>query len=202
MRSVGSYFSEKMRNSKSVFGSSRLVRIACEPIPWSAQGDLEIEQKKGHLSEPLFFTKNIEHIPKKTSQRSPNGWLYFPGGASWAALGHFWCHKLFYDTQKEPTATPKCPQGLKNTSEMNPKVQKMTLKVPPESEVTGDFWTGARIVNKNEWTNEDSFGTNIIWLKMKNWFLTKVARNWCKNASKSSKFSQDLWIRGSICDHL
>ena len=33
MRSVGCYFSEKVRNSKSVFGSSLRVRIACEPIP-------------------------------------------------------------------------------------------------------------------------------------------------------------------------
>ena len=43
----------------------------------------------------------------------------------------------------------------------------------------------------------------LIWycLKWKSVFFKKVTRNWCTNASKLSNVSEDLWIRGSICDH-
>ena len=45
MRSCGAYFLEKMQKRKSVFRLRRRVRIACEPIPWSAQGDPKIKEK-------------------------------------------------------------------------------------------------------------------------------------------------------------
>ena len=45
MKPFGSKFSEKVRNRKSVFGLRRRVRIAYEPIPWSAQGNPKIEEK-------------------------------------------------------------------------------------------------------------------------------------------------------------
>ena len=54
MKAVGNYFSEKATNRKNVFGLRRRVRIAYEPIPWSAQGDAQIEEKKGLISEPFF----------------------------------------------------------------------------------------------------------------------------------------------------
>ena len=45
-------------------------------------------------------------------------------------LGHLWSFTPFYDTENEPTATPNCPQGPNITPKMNPKVEKMTPKVP------------------------------------------------------------------------
>ena len=45
MKSYGAYFLEKMQKRKSVFRLRRRVRIACEPIPWSAQGDPKIKEK-------------------------------------------------------------------------------------------------------------------------------------------------------------
>ena len=45
MKSCGAYFLEKMQKRKSVFRLRRRVRIACEPIPWSAQGDPKIKEK-------------------------------------------------------------------------------------------------------------------------------------------------------------
>ena len=66
MKSVGTYFSEKTRKRKSVFGLRRRVRNAYEPVPWSAQG------KNRHISEPFFATK-CEHLRKMTPKRSPNG---------------------------------------------------------------------------------------------------------------------------------
>ena len=58
MRSYGAYFLEKMQKRKSVFRLHRRVRIACEPIPWSAQGDPKIKEKTWHISEPTFLIKN------------------------------------------------------------------------------------------------------------------------------------------------
>ena len=72
IRSFGSYFSEQVRKLKSVFGSSRLARIAYEPIPWRAQVDPKIEEKKSQNSEPCFlvnkskyFKKELQHGPQK-----------------------------------------------------------------------------------------------------------------------------------------
>ena len=45
MRSFGAYVLEKVQKRKSVFRLRRRVRIACEPIPWSAQGDPKIKEK-------------------------------------------------------------------------------------------------------------------------------------------------------------
>ena len=60
--SVGSYFSEKLRKQKSVFGLRRHGRIAYEPILWSAQGDPKIEEKNGRISEPPFLRQKHEHM--------------------------------------------------------------------------------------------------------------------------------------------
>ena len=43
-----------------MFGLRRRVRIAYEPIPWSAQGDKKNEEKKQPISEPLCFSKKHE----------------------------------------------------------------------------------------------------------------------------------------------
>ena len=52
-----------------MFGLRRRVRIAYEPIPWSAQGDQKIEEKKQPISEPLFLAKTMEIFKK----RAPKG---------------------------------------------------------------------------------------------------------------------------------
>ena len=49
-----------------------------------------------------------------------------------AVLGHVWCPKPFFDPKNEPTVPPKCTQGPKITQKITPKVEKMTLKVPPQ----------------------------------------------------------------------
>ena len=54
MMSFGSSFWEEMWKRKNGFGLRRRVRIAYEPIPWSAQGDPQIEEKQGLISEPFF----------------------------------------------------------------------------------------------------------------------------------------------------
>ena len=52
MKSCGAYFLEKMQKRKSVFRLHRRVRIACEPIPWSAQVDPKIKEK--HIFQNLL----------------------------------------------------------------------------------------------------------------------------------------------------
>ena len=128
MKSFGSYFSEKVRNRKSVFGLRRRVRIAYEPIPWSAQGDPKIKEKNKRISEPLFLAKIRRYTKIKKTKRSPNGWLSFGGGASWAALGTLlafqsvlWPPEVSPSCFSEPTAPPKCPQRSEIASKINSK---------------------------------------------------------------------------------
>ena len=52
-----------------MFGLRRRVRIAYEPLPWSAQGDQKIEEKKQPISEPLFLAKKLKMLGK----RAPKG---------------------------------------------------------------------------------------------------------------------------------
>ena len=64
MRSCGAYVLEKMQKRKSVFRLRKRVRIACDPIPSSAQGDPKIKDKIYHISEPTFLIKQCENITK------------------------------------------------------------------------------------------------------------------------------------------
>ncbi len=52
-----------------MFGLRRRVRIAYEPIPWSAQGDQQIEEKKQPISELLFLARMLKILEK----RAPKG---------------------------------------------------------------------------------------------------------------------------------
>ena len=54
MKSFETYFPERVRKQKSVFGLRRRVRIAYEHLPWNAQGEPNIEETRGHISEPFF----------------------------------------------------------------------------------------------------------------------------------------------------
>jgi len=64
MKTHGSYFSEKLRKRKSVFGLRRRGRMVYEPIPWSAQGDQKIKEKTGHILGPLFFNQKYQKYEK------------------------------------------------------------------------------------------------------------------------------------------
>ena len=52
-----------------MFGLRRRGRIAYEPVPWRAQGDPKIEEKKRHISEALFLGKKC----KKYKNMTPKG---------------------------------------------------------------------------------------------------------------------------------
>ena len=86
MKSMGSYFLEKMWKWKNVFGLRRRVRIAYEPIPWSAQGDQKIKKTTTYFRTALF-SKTTGNIKKKASKRCPKVVVYFGGGASWGTFG-------------------------------------------------------------------------------------------------------------------
>ena len=70
MKSRGAYFLENMQKRKSVFRLHRRVRIACEPIPWSAQGDAKIKEKTWHILEPTFFIKKCKNMRKRGPKRA------------------------------------------------------------------------------------------------------------------------------------
>ena len=67
--SFGSCFLEAVRKWKSVFGLRRRVRIAYEPILWSAQGDPKIEEKRDTFQNHCFYRKNT----KMYENRAPKG---------------------------------------------------------------------------------------------------------------------------------
>ena len=87
---------DKVRKRKSEFRLRRRVRIAYEPIPWSAQGDSNIDEKKEPISEQLFLVKNVKNTKKELQKVSKwvslfRGWRLF--GGSWDTFGapsRFW----------------------------------------------------------------------------------------------------------------
>jgi len=129
MVSFGSYFSERMQNRKSVFGLRRRVRIAYGPIPWSAQGDQHIEERKGHISEPFFFSKHIGNIRKRRAPKGLQMGEFISGVAPLGApLPSFGAPIRFCYTKNEPTVSPKCSQDAKMTPQMIPKDPKSATK--------------------------------------------------------------------------
>ena len=62
MMSFGAYVLEQMQNQKSVFRLRRRVRIACEPMPWSAQGDPQIKENTLYISEPTFLVRKYKNV--------------------------------------------------------------------------------------------------------------------------------------------
>ena len=132
MRSSGSYFLEKMRKWKSVFGLRRRVRIAYEPIPWSAQGDPKSKKKRDIFQNRFFSNKKMKMYEKRAPKGPQMG--EFISGVS--ALGHSWGTfgaPVRFLTLK---MSPKCPQELQITPKVNPKKPKSAksyLKSVPES---------------------------------------------------------------------
>ena len=108
-----------------MFGLRRRVRIACEPIPWSTQGDQKIKEKKQPISEPPFLAKKSKILEK----RAPKGLQKGEGISGVAPLGAPLEPQADFDSKSEPTAPPKCSQGPKNASKVTPEGPKMILKV-------------------------------------------------------------------------
>ena len=134
-----------MQKRKSVLRLHRRVRFACEPIPWSAQGDPKIKEKTWHISEPTFLIKKCKNMRKWGPKRCPKGWGDFRGGGLGGALDApicFWTQKVHpkcsKDDLKGAKVTPKCfksdPQGRKMHSYRSAKVvqvhQKISCKIP------------------------------------------------------------------------
>ncbi len=141
MRSFGTYFSEKVWKWKSVFGLRRRVRIAYEPIPWSAQGDQKIEEKKQAISEPLFLAKTTEIFKKRAPKGLQKGEFISgvaPLGAPLEPQADFWCKKWAHSAPKVPPGTQTC---FKN----DPKRANNDPKNDSESVFIGDSHTGLQI---------------------------------------------------------
>ena len=125
----GSHFWEKMWKRKNVFGLRRRVRIAYEPIPWSAQGDPQIEEKKGRISEPCFLAKKLKKSKKelhKVSKRVKGNW----GWRLLGTLGAPLVLQAFFWFQKWAHGAPKVLPGTENYFKNDSQSAKMTLKVP------------------------------------------------------------------------
>ena len=103
-----------MQKWKSVFRLRRRVRIACEPIPWSAQGDPKIKEKTWHISEPTFLIKKCKNMRKRGPKSCPKGWGDFRGGGLGGALDGLWRPNLFLNTKSMPKVLQKWLQGCKN----------------------------------------------------------------------------------------
>ena len=130
-------FLENMRKRKSAFRLRRRVRIAYEPLLWSAQGDSKIEEKKEPISEPLFLVKNVKNTKKELQKVSKwvtvfRGWRLF--GGSWATFGA----PSRFGPQKWAHSAPKVLPGTENYLQNDPKSVKNDPESASESEFIGD----------------------------------------------------------------
>ena len=85
-----------------MFGLRRRGRIAYEPIPWSAQGDPKIEEKKRHISEALFLEKKYKKYKNITPKGLQKGEFETGKTPLGAILGHVWCPKQFLTPKMSP----------------------------------------------------------------------------------------------------
>ena len=123
MKACGAYFLKKF---KKCVWLRNPVWIACEPIPWSTQGDPKIKEKTWHISEPTFLMKKCKNIRKRGPKRCPKGWGDFRGGGLGGALDGLWRPNLFLNTKSMPKVLQKWPPGCKSD-------YKMLQKWPPRS---------------------------------------------------------------------
>ena len=99
-------------------------------------GRPKIEEKEGHVLEPICLKNKSGNVRKMTSKRFPNACLYFGGERPGALLGHLWRPSPFLNTTNEPKVPPKCPQELQITPKVTPKTPKSAkndFKSAPES---------------------------------------------------------------------
>ena len=107
-----------MQKRKSVFRLRRRVRIACEPIPWSAQGDPKIKEKTLHISEPTFLIIECKNMLNKGPQKVSKMVTGFPGWRPWGRLGRPLTPQSVFEHKKYAQSAPK----------MAPRVQKLHQK--------------------------------------------------------------------------
>ena len=100
-----------------MFGLRRRVRIACEPIPWSAQGDQQIEEKKQPISEPLFLAKTTEIFKK----RAPKGLQKGEGISGQTLLGPPLVAQTAFGHQKLAPNAPKVLPMIKKSTNKDTK---------------------------------------------------------------------------------
>ena len=138
-----------MQKRKSVFRLRRRVRIACESIPWSAQGDPKIKEKTWHISEPTFLIKKCKNMTKQGPKRCPKGWVYFRGGGLGGALdGIIWfliskmIQKCSTSVQKWCKSAAKVPPGTENYFKNDPKGEKhVSKRASKKTSIPLSFWT-------------------------------------------------------------
>ena len=172
MRSVGSYFLEKVWKWKSVFGLRRRGRIAYAPIPWSTQGDPKIEEKKEHISEALFLSKKYKKYEKLAPKGLQKGEFISgvaPLGAPLEPQADFWCKKWAHSAPKVPLGTQTC---FKN----DPKRAKHDPKSDSESVFIGDSYTGPQISTEARRTARSAYNA-VLELKQK--------KSWRRSSTKS-----------------
>ena len=95
-------FLEKVRKRKSAFRLRRRVRIAYEPLLWSAQGDSKSKNKKEPISEPLFLVKNVKNTKTKAPRGLQMGEFISGVAPLWRLLGHCWCPDPFLASKMSP----------------------------------------------------------------------------------------------------
>ena len=104
-----------------MFGLRRRVRIAYEPIPWSAQGNRKSKKKQQPISELVFLAEQTEIFKK----RAPQGLQKAASEKGVATLGaplepqvDFWFKKRAHSV---PQSAPGTEKMLKNEPTAPPK---------------------------------------------------------------------------------
>ena len=133
---------------KSVFVLRRRVRIACEPIPWSTQGDQQIKEKKATYFRTALLAKKTKMFKKRAPKGLQKGEFISgvaPLGAPLEPQADFWFKKWAHSAPKVPPGTEKC-------SKITPKKAKKYPKSDPDSAFIGDSHTEPQIWTQARWT--------------------------------------------------
>ena len=95
-----------MRSDKCVWTAQ-----ACTDCIWAhpqeASKRPKFEKNSCVSQVPVFLHQKYENVSKVTSQRCPNGWLYFRGGASCGTLGAQFYFLAETCIQSAPKVTPR-----------------------------------------------------------------------------------------------
>ena len=118
------FFKENYENRKVCLDCTGVYGLHMSPsrgLLWATQKS----KKNRNIFQNRFLATKIQQIPKKSFQKSPNGWGDIGGGASLAALGTLLVHQAVF---WYPKWAPKQP----NCSKSDPKVATYTPKGRPK----------------------------------------------------------------------
>ena len=104
-------FQKTCKNGKVCLDCAGVYGLHMSPIPWSAQGDPQNEEKSESISEGFFWGSKYENMWKHGSKMSPKRWLYFRGEPLGALLAHLWCSKSFLTQKVKPKSSKNVPNG-------------------------------------------------------------------------------------------